>query len=127
MRLPRFRFTVRRMMIGVAISALLVCCGLKCADLWNTSLLYRREAKSWEKAEKSIRQQAAYHKAREGREAFRSIGTIPFEQRLGAGIGVQPKFSDRSRILQEQADIYARRKSKFERAAWFPWLPLEPE
>jgi hypothetical protein len=127
MKLPRVRFTLRRMMAGIAVAALLVYGGLQCKGLWKTSLSYQRQAQSYAKAENMNRKMAAFFEAAEKKESMRSFGTTPFGQRYGIGIKLGPRIFDQSRVWEARANDYARRKLKFERAAWFPWLPLESD
>ncbi len=127
MRMPRVRFTARRMIVDMAVAALIASGALEIAYLWKLSLFYQRTARSWAKAESMIRKQAAFQKSREDREPFRAFGRTLFDQKIRAGTGDRTRFTNMSREFEARADLYARRKLAFERAARFPWLPVPPE
>ena len=98
LRLPRVQFTTRRMMIGVGVLAVLMAVGT-----W------------WMRTEP----QAAY--ARKAR-AFSSL-----EKRY---LELSRKPSSSASMAARMADAAAyvsKLRGKYERAARYPWLPLEPD
>jgi hypothetical protein len=107
MRWPRVRFTVRRMMVAVAVVAV----GLGALILIARSHAY------------SVR--AGNHGYREWRcwEAIRVYGADPRGVTLRGPEPVEV-FIDRSRRL---AGYYATLRRKYEQAAARPWLPVEPD
>jgi hypothetical protein len=120
MRLPRLRFTVRRLMLVVALAGLAMGVGIWSYKMRQLSGGYARAAK--------------FHRAwldryRE-REAviLQAIGRL---ETVAARRSVVPPSHDRHR---EDAADYARKADyrealalKYERAARYPWLPVEPD
>jgi hypothetical protein len=98
MRLRRAPFTVRKLMLVVALAALSVW-GVK---LWGQSRYYLRLAQSYKYGEYLCRIQAA----------------LP-------GSAAQPP--ERAAQLLAEADHNAAMARKYERAARNPWLPVEPD
>ena len=91
MRLPRVRFSVRRLMIMVAVVA------LSSAVLGQLSLRYRQQARFYAESEAYWRKAA-----------------------IGAPISQQARYKDR-------VNYFARLRQKYEHAARYPWLPVEPD
>ena len=134
--MPRFRFTVRRMMIAVAGIAL----------LFGAETLRRRSD--------SYRARAAYHGHEEEMQQYLlnggfRVSTTPTEkatftrmkptpkataagrfadeapERQAASQGFLVESLDRS-TLEERRARHASLKAKYERAARYPWLPVAP-
>ncbi len=101
-RLPRVRFTVRRLMVAVALAAVAIGGVAWVARVERLASEYRR--------------QYARHSAevqRYGEEASKALG-------LGGG---RERHVRASRL----AAYHARLESKYGRAAHNPWLPVEPD
>ncbi len=98
-RVPRMRFTVRRMMGAVAIVALL--------------LAWVQMRRRFDERRASFEDQSVIHAAHEilqrggGADVFSGIGEIKPNARRAA--------------------YHARMRQKYERAARYPWLPIEPD
>jgi hypothetical protein len=99
MRVPRVRFTVRRMMAAVAIVAVL--------------LGWIQMRKRWEELRELYEGRCVIHAAHEYLE--RDGGVDVF-----SGIGVVKPNAER-------ATYHARMRGKYERAARYPWLTVEPD
>jgi hypothetical protein len=107
MRIPRLRFTVRRLMLAVAVVAAL----LGCADLWRRREHYRRLAETHALSEMVLR-----------------VDSVMARGDPTGGPGV--RLLDLSDSLEEAAkwaDYHAGLRRKYERAARYPWLPVAPD
>ena len=112
MRMPRVRFTVRRMMIAVAIVAFLVGGGI--------------EAARFKRLRASHLDDAAYHARREAEE-LRNVAQFDRGRREGA-----TNANDRSIVLMERSsrlrvEYHAQLKRKYLRAANRPWQSVTPD
>jgi hypothetical protein len=112
MKLPRVRFTVRRMMVGVAVAAVLIGGGIEVARLnrLRASHLY----------------DAAYHARREVEE-LRNLANFDRGRRGGAA-----NANDRQILLMERASrlrvaYHAELKRKYVKAANRPWESVAPD
>ncbi len=101
MRLPRVRFTVRRMMVAVAIVALL--------------LAWMQMQKRMVELRKSYEFQSALHG---GEEVVEREGGL-FIRFRGGRREVKPNA--------RRAAYHAAMRRKYERAARYPWLPVAPD
>jgi hypothetical protein len=101
MRLPRVRFTVRRMMVAVAVAALL----LIGVVLWRRSEEYRRRAES--------------HDSLLWSELPVAVDEAASPGRLGGGLSVVG--------LLRRAKYHHDMSQKYWRAAARPWLPVAPD
>jgi hypothetical protein len=118
MRVPRLRFTVRRIMIVVALVAL---------ALWG-GRMYQR----WSYCQR----RAAYHDQR--RVIFERLKSQGFEMRgdivledairpAGRSAGVeQPLEIEYVHSVAEAIGYHAAMKERYLRAAWRPWVSLPP-
>ncbi|WP_435020388.1 hypothetical protein TA3x_001802 [Tundrisphaera sp. TA3] len=102
MKRPRWRFTLRGMMVAVAILAL---------ASFGTRMLIRRgqhlrSAVLFQKKEAEARQREAWS---------RSMATKGY---------VSPRVAEAER---SRAEHFGRMKAKYERAARSPWLAVEPD
>jgi hypothetical protein len=103
MRVPRLRFTLRRMMIAVALVALLFGAA---AGLWRRHLSFKRQADEYAKRMNT-----------EFARGYRvAIARWPSDGEL--------KMKDEHYRLK---DYYKQLKLKYERAAARPWLPVESD
>src|ERR1700754_3053093 len=100
MKLPRPRFTLRWLMIAVAVVAGILVPGKDSLRLWNIARSRSRQAASMAAAEIRIRALAAALPLR--------TATAKLE----------------AKQFFERADVIGRRKTTLERAAWLPWLPV---
>jgi hypothetical protein len=108
MRLPRFRFTVRRLMVAMAIVALLLGGGI----LGRRSLDYRRLA--------------AFHEQMEQRKE-RAVRGIEILARA-ANDPADAAAARRDAAYEAQIGRHhAALKAKYLRAASRPWLPVPPD
>jgi len=106
MRMPRVRFTVRRMMIAVAVAALI----LYVENLRRRHVTFQRRATI----------NASY--ARQFREAFekRSLNVFAFQH--------GPVFAATPTLRFKWAEYHENLSRKYERAASHPWetVPADP-
>lgn len=113
MRPPRVRFTVRRMMMAVAVAAVLFAGVIELPRLWALRRQYLGFAEKygyWEtrvNGAVGIRQEITYYSIRLPR------GPEPSPARLAR--------------MKAEAAYYARLRAKYERAARYPWLRVEPD
>ncbi len=136
MRVPRFRFTMRWLLVAVAIVALV--CGAEA--LRRRRSIYRREQSAWSRLknwaardverydrweEQSLRgmreMQALYERFRELDGARRARDESRRQSEEAAEY--------HGRAVRERALIqyYSRMEAKYERAARYPWLPVTPD
>jgi hypothetical protein len=112
MKIPRVRFTMRRLMVAVAILGF----ALGVAELWRRSRLYTERASD--------------HAGRRS-NILQSPGSIAYwesrwqAQREGRS-GAYP-WPDGPPFVPAIADYHDQMWAKWERAARLPWLPVEPD
>jgi hypothetical protein len=107
MRPPRVRFTVRRMMIAVAVFAFSL----------EVGRAYRRSGDYWEQARLYERlERVALHRARDA-----EWGRIHLD---GYTAQEKQRVVAQSRKL---AAYSARMRAKYEWATYLPWLPIAPD
>jgi hypothetical protein len=107
LRVPRMRFTLRSMMVGVAVLAWLTFCAQTIAR-WQ---LFRKLAQS--------------HAAHEVRLRAEVAPVLEFVRETGYwGCGVLQSAVEAE---CERAEWHCQLKLKYQRAALHPWLPLEPD
>ena len=114
MRLPRFRFTVLRMMIGVAAVAVLLESGI----VWNRYNLCRNRVAFTQRHAKGLRRVLAKYAPPGSAQSTRIKGlVIDFEDGSPVAHATQESTLRMITILE-------RRSKEFEQAARRPWLPL---
>jgi hypothetical protein len=122
MRLPREPFTVRRLMIAVAVVAILLGVSL---HVRNVSL-YSMRISHHSKCESSWREDEWRHRKRA--EEIRKLAEDP-GQRSGAEWWRQ--YAERETVRADKfkalADYHGQMKTKYQAAARRPWLPVEPD
>jgi hypothetical protein len=101
MRLHRLWFTVRRLMLVVALAAVSVW-GVK---MWRVSREYARRAQSYKDSE------------------WLEKGILVHRVAQGELAGYHALLSQH----KQRAAYYAAQARKYERAARYPWLPVEPD
>ena len=101
------RLTIRRMMLAVAVFTVAMNLGLS----YRRSGDYRRQARFFARASES-----AVFRARNVESGAARLDGYTAEQKR--------KVVDQARRFVEYA---SRLKSKYERAAYLPWLPVEPD
>jgi hypothetical protein len=113
MRVPRERFTVRTLMVAVAVVAILFGGVIELPRLWSLRQQYLGFAEKygyWEtrlNGVVGIRQEITYYSLRQPR------GSEPSPARLAR--------------MKAEASYYARLRAKYERAAHRPWVPVAPD
>jgi type II secretory pathway pseudopilin PulG len=121
MRLPRVRFTIRRIMIVVAIVALLMG-GMRL--LWLRSV-YRKAALAHATFENLARtlQRMVENEGKDERELEIAFGMkVESESEV-----VKAKRAADARVNQKTAEYHAAQRQKYERAASRPWVPIAPD
>jgi hypothetical protein len=104
MRMPRVRFTVRRLMVAVAVLALVAAIG----EMTRRSASYDRLARYYAERETlSLDLMAAF--ARPDRPELSEVCSVEYA---------------RNRAFAEHEE---RLKRKYRRAARYPWLPVAPD
>jgi hypothetical protein len=130
MRLPRVRFTVRRMMIAVAVIAILCGVGLqirRAIRLSRLSAEYAQQAAKYAEFESTWRQSERHHRERE--QELRKLVDDPRQGVDG------PEFwrrqakieADQAEKLKPLVEFHATMKAKYQAAARRPWLPVDPD
>jgi hypothetical protein len=113
MPIPRGRFTVRTLMVAVAVVAILFGGMIELPRLWSLRQQYLGFAEKygyWEtrlNGAVGIRQEVTYYSTRLPR------GPEPSPARLAE--------------MKAEASYYAGLRAKYERAARLPWLPVAPD
>jgi hypothetical protein len=113
MRTSRGRFTVRTLMVAVAIVAVICGGAIEVPRLWilrQQYLSFAEKYRYWEtrlNGAVGIRQEITYYSMRLPR------GPEPSPARLAK--------------MKAEASYYARLRAKYERAARLPWLPVAPD
>jgi hypothetical protein len=129
MRMPRVRFTVRRLIVAIAVIAILLAVGPQIRRTIHLSRLsagfarraamhdeyesiWREDERKWREREEDDRQLA-------DQSDLRSVADFWREQ------------AERSAVRAEKrkalADYHARMKAKYNAAARRPWLDVEPD
>jgi hypothetical protein len=109
-KLPRVRFTVRRMMVAVAVVALLIYGGMVRRHRLSLAALC-------EVADRGVRHTGASYRLEDGIETLRTVKT-------GGGRALTPaEVASRSR----RAAYWVALGRKYERAALIPWLPISSD
>jgi hypothetical protein len=130
MRLPRVRLTVRRMMIAVAVVAILCGVGLqirRAIRLSRLSAEYTRQAVNFAEFESTWRQSERHHREREQElrklvdDPRQGVGGPEFWRRMAKG------ETDEAEKLKSLAEFHASMKSKYQAAARRPWIAVEPD
>jgi hypothetical protein len=150
MRLPRVRFTVRRMMVAVVVVAI----GLAGLQAW---LLRTRGLRYQQRAQFHAHWEAHWRRGVERlrRGVVKRPDVLPLPSRTGLRYGFQPGSKDliaeyngpsmkldppiptdseRLRYIRYKAAVcarwmtfHAKLRQNYERAARYPWLPFEPD
>ena len=110
MPIPRPRFTVRRLMIAVAILALLMGGALKFREWRRFAATYRAKAQEHADVESMLR----------------SIAAIDGDA-SPVDISLAPNTPTKRFPIRDVADHEARLRRKYERAASRPWFPISPD
>jgi hypothetical protein len=111
MQAPRVRFTIKRMIIGVAVTALLLWCSLMIPRV----TVYRQMLAISVADEAQFRRARIFTEARSVRLA--SEGKMEQSQRLH-------KSANKHRLMEIRASEI---RKKYERAMGCPWIPLPPD
>jgi hypothetical protein len=122
MRLPRVQFTVRRMMVAVAIVAAM--------------FAIQRMYQHWSRCQR----RSAYHDQRRaiftsladnGVKVFDIAIAIPnhASTKLGMALGLldQQNGEERVHSLAESIQYHTDMREKYDRVAWYPWSPIMPD
>jgi hypothetical protein len=129
MRLPRVRFTVRRMMIAVAVVAVLIGVGLHVERAIRFSRLstnYVEFAAMYAEYESILRKRERNHRElaereRESADKFQRSSSVELWRRLAQ------EDTDRADKFKSLAEYHSRMKAKYQAAARRPWLDVEPD
>ena len=130
MRPLRLRFTVRRMMVVVAVFGIVLGGWLEVSRLVRVSTARRREAASYAASEALARKfarqssQFAQELLRVAKSSRPSAIQSDFSQRFELKPSIAEDNAARSR---RNADHWAMMKKKYERAARSPWFSVEPD
>jgi hypothetical protein len=128
MKLTPVRFTVRRMMVAVALNCISMGVTREVRRLGRQSLEYRRRAVT------AAREQRGWRQAMIGRvasevEAQRLVAVLRTKDQDLADLWVL-EASVWSRAVSEVREVvafHARLRQKYQRAASRPWEPVEPD
>ena len=134
MRLPRVRFTIRRMMVAVAVLAMLI----SADQLHRRSTRYRKMASLFGQLETASRdrQRTAERSSLQRSERAKSwvAGWGPFnDDQHRASVVAQTKdwieagyLRQEATVYAAEADWYSQSRQQYEHAASYPWEPLAP-
>jgi len=112
MRIPRVRFTVRRMMIAVAVVGIM----LGTEKLWRAHVLYA--------------ERASYHAGLRTHFLQSPASVAYWEQRWTSqreGLKGSYSWPDGPPFVTAIAAYHDRLRAKWERASRLPWLPVAPD
>jgi hypothetical protein len=122
MRLPRVRFTVRRLMIAVAVVAVLIGAGISV----RRSIFLSREAAACSGFESFWRDQGHY--SRKAAEDYSRIAKMSTDSNFASELrGLARDSAEQAEHDVERADYFGRLKAKYEAAVRRPWLSVEPD
>jgi hypothetical protein len=110
MRRPRVRFTVRRLMIAVAVAACLMAAWVGVARLRRLSSDYRVRTEQHAGIEETLRRIVASDGA-----------NAPVD--VSPGPGLPSRRFTAGAVAEHEAAL----RRKYERASRYPWLPVEPD
>jgi hypothetical protein len=110
MRLPRVRFTVRRLMMVVAVAVALMAAWVGLARLRLLSADYRARAEQYAGIEETLGRIVASHGA-----------DAPVD--ISPGPGLRSRRFTAQAVAEHEAALCR----KYERAARYPWLPVPPD
>jgi hypothetical protein len=128
MRLARFRFSLRRLLIAVAVVALPLCVAARTDWLFygGPAAAFRQKAAEHDRQERSWRGMARTSErwAQEASERLRH----PHDE-WDAALA-RKRLTEYRQMAQREsarADYHARVRQKYEHAASWPWWPVEPD
>ncbi len=138
MRLPRWRFTVQKLMLVVALAGLAMGGGIAAYRLWRLSSEYARKAQLYQASEANFRKLAAFYleNAEHDGEAAAQVSAVETsDEKL---IRELDQHADQSKLWAARsrenaaecatmAVSYAALSRKYERAARYPWLTVDPD
>lgn len=150
MRIPRFRFTIRRMMIAVAVVGIVTWCIRydRASRRWAVNYskrvkdLTRLEAwarKSGRKLRENLNAEIAAAEDARDRAEFLKEDAVAYPrhdstatiQGADSLIRMTPQLirhlHDRVTLADRRVDYYAAMKAKYERAARYPWFTVAPD
>jgi hypothetical protein len=115
MRLPRVRFTVRRMMVATAVLAISLFSGIWLTRIGHLTGMYE--------------QRALYHAEQERATRLAIENTLDHFRRVVKDPEKDPVFQHLSRlqITNPRADYHAALREKYEVASRRPWRPVAPD
>ncbi len=118
MRLPRVRFSIKWMMFAVAVLALI----MGAARMALLSVRYRMAANEYAVLEAFLRQVRGLEIDNDKKldESARLSGGRP-------SVEVEEARAASARESERAINHFARLRRKYERAAWYPWLSVEPD
>ncbi len=130
MTFPRVRFTVRRMMVAVAIAAV----ATGCVTFWKRSTDFHRLADQYGQLESdesawlsSILEHQEWTK-KHGRAGIPfDLPPVPPSELLKSDAEIIAEIDDEAKRRREKIEWYRPRRLKYERAARYPWLPVAPD
>lgn len=125
MRLPRWRFRLRGLMVAIAAAATALWVGLEVSRLGAASEGYRRVAEHLAREEAFARELSETYRgmAASWRQMF-ALGVPPLDSRATAAEREAREVGD---TCQASVDYHAAMRAKYERAARYPWLPVAPD
>jgi hypothetical protein len=110
MRLSRPRFTIRLMMVLVAVAALALSVGVTRRRMANLSFTYLARATEYQSKAEVAR-----------------VSALESEYLSQHGRTPDPKYAQRGIGYRRLSAFYLTMKRKYERAATQPWLPIAPD
>jgi hypothetical protein len=134
MRMPRFRFTVRGMMVVVAVA----CLALGLEQMRKRRSLYLATAGAWSETEADYLGEAGHNEdyatrmeeiVVRYRRALVEIGPLSgeAEERIQAGGKEASEYRVEAEQYRARSAWAAELRRKYVRAARYPWLPVPPD
>ena len=125
MRAPRLRFTVRWLMLAVGLAVVAVGGGVWGYRMWRLSNAYEGKAQFYKTVEENLRMVGAIH--RRGAIAPEELMAEYAAQGMPTSNPNAARHSEEAAHNATKAAYFADLVRKYERAARYPWLGVEPD
>jgi hypothetical protein len=125
MRMPRFRFTVRRMMAAVALVALILAVVVLAPRWWRHYEYHRSYAQAMGGLEANLARAARCVEG--GGAVYLDFhGFLRPMERAPSRDDFPPRLGMDSGFYRARGEYFANRRREHERASWRPWATFQP-